>query len=81
MIIMIIDLYELPIVIEDFFAFLGKKEEITFLDFCCLLRLNKENSEIFLKSVTGNLYSNSNCDNGTSLFPIEVRKKQCIFKF
>ena len=66
----IIKTFDLPIIIDEFFSFLGKKEELSFLDFCCLLQSNKH-----LEDDKDETISNE------KLFPIEVKKKCKLIGF
>jgi len=60
----IITNFDLPINTDEFFSFLGKKDELSFLDFCCLIQSDKKNE---CNTVDESYTSN--------LFPIQIKKK------
>lgn len=64
--------YDMPIESDSFFAYVNKKEELAFVDFCALFKPD-EKSELFIRtfSKSFNVTDNSN-DN---VFPINVSKR------
>jgi hypothetical protein len=72
----IIRIFELPLNFEDFFSSLGKKEDISFQDFCGLLRSNKDNKQIFINSFSAGFYENNDKD----IFPVRVMKKKVVME-
>jgi hypothetical protein len=68
--------FDLPIIMTEFFSPVGKKEEITFPEFCSLFKSNNSSKGIFINPAKN---SNSNFDdikNETiNNFPIFVHPK------
>lgn len=71
--------FELPISIEEFLAPIGKKEEITFSDFCSLFKSKCNGNDILLSTFTSSFYNSRDNEviqkvNAES-FPIKVIPK------
>jgi hypothetical protein len=54
----IIENFELPLSLDEFFLPIGKKEEINFNDFCYLFKANKE-ANLFLKTFAQSFYGSN----------------------
>lgn len=70
----IIKQFDLPIVMTEFFSPVGKKEEITFPEFCSLFKSTENSKGIFLntpKKINNNDMKNETMTN----FPIIVHPK------
>jgi hypothetical protein len=73
--IQIINEFDLPIDIGEFFAPLGKSDIINFPDFCMLFRSKTYENNIFYKTFSSS-FNNSRMINKTNnLFPITVIPK------
>lgn len=74
----IITAFDLPIRLDEFFAPIGKKEELSFQDFCSLFKSKSAHNEMFLKTFTSSFHNISPLDiesSDNSLFPIKVQHK------
>jgi hypothetical protein len=56
-IIEVIKEFELPISIDEFFAPIGKKEEIYFSDFCYLFKATSESGDILMQTFASSFYN------------------------
>jgi hypothetical protein len=63
--------FDLPITIEEFFSPIGKKENLSFSDFCYLFKCN-ENSDFLIKSFSSGFKNINNPKE--NLFPITINK-------
>jgi hypothetical protein len=72
-IIAIIDEYELPIDLNEFFAPIGKKEDMVFADFCGLFRCRTQENTLFFKTFTSSFQNaqQMRVESG-DLFPVHV---------
>jgi hypothetical protein len=71
----IINEYELPINLGEFFAPLGNKETIAFSDFCTLFRSKSPDNAIFFNTFTSSFHAGGRgamAINDEDLFPVQV---------
>lgn len=69
--------FDLPIDFEEFFQPVGKKEDITFHDFCSLFKSKNLQNEMFLRTFASSFHNLNNTltDSNPDLFPIHVKRK------
>jgi hypothetical protein len=71
----IIEEYELPIDLNEFFAPIGKKEELTFADFCSLFKCRTQENALFYKTFASSFQNAQQARENGNLFPIQVMPK------
>jgi hypothetical protein len=74
-IIVIINEYELPIDLNEFFAPLGNKENLTFSDFCSLFRSRTPDNALFFKTFSSSFHNSKTVVESGDLFPVQVVPK------
>jgi hypothetical protein len=74
--IQIITDFDLPIILEEFFAPIGKKENLDFSDFCTLFKSKNPQNDMFLRTFASSFQNSSSVSQENSnVFPIQVVPK------
>jgi hypothetical protein len=78
--VIIIDSFELPINTDTFLGSLKKKDELDFLDFCCLFKKKNDDSSLLFETFFSSFYNTKEMNvksKDDDNFPIKFNVKDC----
>ena len=73
--IKIINEFELPIDIQEFFGPIGNQERIRFPDFCTLFKSKSNDNNMYYLTFTSSFHNIKTVPDNNDLFPISIKPK------
>jgi hypothetical protein len=72
----IIEEFELPFEIEEFFIPIGRKEDLAFIDFCSLFKSTNPKNDMFFRTFASSfMNASSHVEETGDMFPIQIKPK------